>query len=324
MRDQPTSELAESANAHSVQRLVSEQRPMTLFEPTDAEWVCEMNLAERVARAIALLKLHEPANGYYLAFSGGKDSCAIKKLAQLAGVKFESEYNSTTIDPPELIRFLKAKHPDVRWSLPEHGNMMKRVAEKSALPPTRMMRWCCEEYKEYGGEGRTKIMGVRTAESPSRKKRWVEVTTDHNKDTVVCPIVHWSDEQLWEFVGAYEVEVCLLYEEGWTRLGCVGCPLNNQSRLKEFERWPAFERNWKKAVIANWERWRNVPRNDGKPRAQSRFKTGEEMWQWWMQENRADPHKVEACQSELLWTNVDEEPTADALLANDGAMPRRD
>ena len=139
----------------------------------------------------------------------------------------------------------------------------------------------------------------------------------------MCPIVHWSDEQLWEFIGAYEVEVCLLYEEGWERLGCVGCPLNDQSRLKEFERWPAFERNWKKAVIANWERWHNVPTNKGEPRAQSRFKSGEDMWQWWMKENRADPHKVEACQSELLWTNVDEEPTADALLANAVAdLPR--
>ena len=64
-----------------------------------------------------------------------------KALAQLAGVKFESEYNSTTIDPPELIRFLKQHHADVPWNLPEHGNMMTRVATAPKVPPTRAGRW---------------------------------------------------------------------------------------------------------------------------------------------------------------------------------------
>ena len=271
------------------------------FEPTALEAVREMPIQCRVDRAIALLKAHEPTEGYAVAFSGGKDSCAIKKLCQMAGVKFDAFYKQTTIDPPELVRFLKDQHADVKWILPEHGNMMTRVMNKNAAPPTRMVRWCCEEYKENGHHGRVSVMGVRASESANRAKRWSEVTTDHLKNKVVCPIVLWDDAQLWEFLRAYEVPYCKLYDEGWTRLGCVGCPLNDESRLKEFKRWPAFERNWKKSVIGNWEKWKDVPNKKGNPRFQARFKTGEDFWQWWMKEKT--PDVMRDCQTMLLWTN---------------------
>ena len=270
------------------------------FSPTDTEAVREMSLSERKARAIKLMQDNEPSEGYYLAFSGGKDSCAIKHLAKLSGVKFDAWYNQTTIDPPELVRFIKQNHADVTWSYPKNGNMMSRVAKKSALPPTRRVRWCCEEYKEYGGVGRTKIMGARKEESAARDKRWHEVTQDHNKDKVVCPIVHWTSEQVWELLKNDGVKYCELYDEGWERLGCVGCPLNNASRVREFERWPAFERNWKNAVTKNWENWKDKPKANGEPRAQSRFKTADEMWRWWMQEIEMDAFRGD-CQSMNLW-----------------------
>ena len=276
------------------------------FLPTDIESVRSGSLQDRVDRAILLLQTNEPPEGYYLAFSGGKDSGAAKRICEMAGVRFNAVYNQTTIDPPELVRFIKTHHADVAWSLPKHGNMMVRVALKSAAPPTRMMRWCCEEYKEHGGQGRTKVMGVRASESPKRKRLWREITQDQYGNMVICPIVFWLDEHVWEFTRFYSVPYCSLYDEGWARLGCVGCPLNNESRIKEFERWPAFERNWKKAIIANWQKWKDVPTLKGTPRFQARFATGEEFWTWWMQEKRPDVFR-EDCQSGLLWTNSESE-----------------
>lgn len=64
-------------------------------------------------KAIERLKAFEPADGYYLAYSGGKDSDCIKVLAQLAGVKFEAVHNLTTIDAPETVRYVQSL-PDVR------------------------------------------------------------------------------------------------------------------------------------------------------------------------------------------------------------------
>ena len=43
----------------------------------------------------------------------------------MAGVRFNAVYNQTTIDPPELVRFIKTHHADVAWDHPKHGNMSK-------------------------------------------------------------------------------------------------------------------------------------------------------------------------------------------------------
>ena len=70
--------------------------------------------------AIQRLKTFEPSEGYYLAFSGGKDSVVIKALADMAGVKYDAHYNVTSVDPPELVRFIKEKYPDVMWEYPRY------------------------------------------------------------------------------------------------------------------------------------------------------------------------------------------------------------
>ena len=57
---------------------------------------------DKVTIAIERFQDFEPPEGYYLAFSGGKDSQTIYHLAQEAGVKFDAHYNLTTVDPTEI------------------------------------------------------------------------------------------------------------------------------------------------------------------------------------------------------------------------------
>ena len=64
-------------------------------------------MTDKIQKAIDRLKLFEPADGYFLAFSGGKDSQTIYHLAKEAGVKFEAHFHMTSIDPPEVISFVK-------------------------------------------------------------------------------------------------------------------------------------------------------------------------------------------------------------------------
>ena len=74
----------------------------------------QLNFAgiNRVEVAVMRLQEFEPPEGYYLAFSGGKDSIVIYDLAVRAGVKFDAHYSLTTVDPPELVHFIKAEFPD--------------------------------------------------------------------------------------------------------------------------------------------------------------------------------------------------------------------
>lgn len=137
----------------------------------------DFNGNTKLDTAIKRLKSFEPKEGYYLAFSGGKDSCVIKALADMAGVKYDAHYNITSVDPPELVRFIKEYHPDVIWdrNYYEDGKpiTMWNLIPTHTMPPTRLVRYCCQSLKESGGEGRFTITGVRKAESFKRSQRGV-------------------------------------------------------------------------------------------------------------------------------------------------------
>lgn len=136
---------------------------------------------DKVQTAIDRLKAFEPKDRpYRLAFSGGKDSCVILELAKMAGVNFEAHYNVTSVDPPELVRFIKKQHPEVSFDIPHDKNgkpvSMWSLLKSRSTPPTRIARYCCNELKESSGKGTITITGVRWAESSNRKANQGMVT----------------------------------------------------------------------------------------------------------------------------------------------------
>lgn len=237
---------------------------------------------DKVKTAIDRLQAFCPPEGYYLCFSGGKDSCVIKALADMAGVKYDAHYNATTVDPPELVRFIIAEHPDVKIEKPEKS-MRKLIIEKKT-PPFRTSRYCCQELKESKSKGRIAMTGVRWQESVRRKsgqgvatifagKRAEDIAIreganykstarggiilnmdDSNSRRVVekCyrtnttsvnPIVDWSESDVWEFIHINNIPYCKLYDDGMKRLGCIGCPMaSSWERRLQFERWPAYRK----------------------------------------------------------------------------------
>lgn len=54
-------------------------------------------------KALPVAKKYDPDNGFYLAFSGGKDSQALYHIAQLAQVPFKAHMMLTSVDPHEVI-----------------------------------------------------------------------------------------------------------------------------------------------------------------------------------------------------------------------------
>ena len=119
--------------------------------------------------SIERLKEYEPCDGYYLAFSGGKDSVVLYDLAVKSGVKFEAHYHLTTVDPPALVKFIKAEYPTVIIDHPKET--MWQLIRKNGLPYQRS-RFCCRILKESHGVGPI-LTGVRHEESPGRSGRCV-------------------------------------------------------------------------------------------------------------------------------------------------------
>ena len=96
---------------------------------------------DKVQIAIERLQQFEPPEGYYLAFSGGKDSIVLKRLADLSGVAYDAHMNMTTVDPPEVLQYVRQYYPDVEMVRPEK-TMWQLIIERG-MPPTRKMRYCC-------------------------------------------------------------------------------------------------------------------------------------------------------------------------------------
>jgi phosphoadenosine phosphosulfate reductase len=260
---------------------------MGLFGMEYEDWVAQ-SLPEKVEQSLGWICEYEPEalridpRGYYAAISGGKDSQVLKKLFQMAGVKVEFWYNNVTIDPPELVRHLKEHHPDVRWNNPEK-HLTRALVDKSCGPPTRIARWCCEKYKEQGGNGRFKAIGVRAEESPRRKATWTFLTSNRRTDDpILCPLIYWTDDDVWQFIREQQIPYCSLYDEGFKRLGCIGCPMGGpESQRKEFERWPGYEKLWRRGFEDYWNRWKGIPRRDGKARWIEKMNTVDDLWNWW-------------------------------------------
>ena len=79
-------------------------------------------------------------------------------------------------------------------------------------------------------------------------RKVVEQCFQKNK-TVVNPIIDWTEEDVWEFLNdVVKVPHCELYDQGWKRLGCIGCPMANvEERRKSFETWPKYKLNYIRA-----------------------------------------------------------------------------
>ena len=255
-----------------------------------------LHSVELLQKAEKIALNYDAENGYYLAFSGGKDSQALFHMTQLAGVKFCGHMNLTSVDPPEVIRFVKRNYPEVELIKP--GKSIFQIAVERQILPTMRVRWCCAEYKETAGAGKVTLIGIRKAESSRRAKRneveinnrkfsgdldgldeyrqeqrakrarrkskeqGVNITNADAEKTLGCihgkesllisPIIHWTEKDVWEFLNdVVRVPHCSLYDEGWHRIGCIGCPMSShKQKMIENKRYPHVKRGWIKAIKA--------------------------------------------------------------------------
>ena len=283
-------------------------------------------LAEKVKTSIERLKAFEPKNGegYYLAFSGGKDSVVCKALLDMSGCKYDATYRITSVDPPELVRFIKEKHPDVKREIPHDKDgkpiTMWNLIPRKLMPPTRKVRYCCNYLKESGGDGRMTVTGVRWDESHNREEKQGIVTLPEKKSgnelrdnenfkltrsggvklindndatrkmveqcykrrkTLVNPIIDWTDENVWEFIRAEGIPYCGLYDDGFHRLGCIGCPMAGMhGREREFARWPGY----KTAYLRSFDKMLKERQRRGKIDETWRMgTTALDVFRWWME-----------------------------------------
>lgn len=244
--------------------------------------------------------------------SGGKDSSVCVALAQSAGVSFEVMHNLTTADAPETVYFVRNEFKRLEkmgvkcainypYYKGARTSMWALIVRKMS-PPTRFQRYCCSVLKEQGGKGRYVTTGVRWAESVKRKEtrgiyesgRKIILNNDNDdrrrlfercalKGKAICnPIIDWTDSDIWEYIRAEKIPVNPLYDCGFSRVGCVGCPLAGGKRqMKEFAYFPKF----KQMYIAAFGRMLEERKRRGKEKLNSIWgETPEDVFHWWVQD----------------------------------------
>lgn len=235
------------------------------------------NEIDKVQIAIDRIRQFEPEEGYYVAFSGGKDSVVVKDLVKRSGVKADYHYSLTTVDPPELVYFIREHHADAEVHKPKES--MWQLIEKKGIMPTRTFRFCCGELKEGGGNDRVVVTGVRWAESVRRsKRRLVEQCARQKGKHFLHPIIDWSDDEVWSYIHEQGLPYCKLYDEGHKRIGCIMCPMTgSDGMLRDAKRWPTYFAMYKQSCAKAIE-----TRIKNGLRCGEDFKTVDRMMHWWI------------------------------------------
>lgn len=209
--------------------------------------------------------------GFHVAFSGGKDSQVIYELCKMAGVKFKAFFYKTSVDPKELLSFIRQNYPDVEWIKPEYT--MYQLILKKGMLPLRQCRFCCEFLKERNGLNAVVITGITKAESAKRKKRKsFESSCKLGQDkNLLNPILDWSKYEVWQFLKDRKIEVCKLYSKQ-QRIGCIGCPMSPKTMRRDFRDYPNNKRAYINTVAKLMERKGKYPE----------FENAEDVVNWWM------------------------------------------
>lgn len=226
-----------------------------------------LTLQKKVDDAICLLQRVEPIAlkyrdfGFIGAFSGGKDSQVVHSLLKISGVKHIVKYQWTTIDPPEVYHFIKTEYPDVIIEKPKET--FWQICMRHGILPTQTRRFCCQELKETKDTHCVTITGVRAQESPRRSlRREIEIMTrrrhpdfikgnldefnmyrEHHTDCIqgkdkliVNPIITWTETDVWDYLQYMNLPSCELYNRGYSRVGCLFCPMASRKSLHMMEK----------------------------------------------------------------------------------------
>lgn len=241
-------------------------------------------------------------NGYYVCISGGKDSSVIQQLCIMAGVKCQFYHNHTGLDHPETVYFIRREQKRLKelgyeFFIEMPKETMWALVKRKKILPTRLVRYCCSELKEHGGKDRFIVTGVRRAESQKRsdaalaekkghrKKDRVVIQNDNTENRRVVEhcvllgtlalniIVDWSDADVWEFIETYNCPYNPLYDMGYKRVGCIGCPLSSH-KIEELDANPKYKAMWMRTcqwIVENTE---------------CKLKTAIELYDWWTEKNK--------------------------------------
>lgn len=251
-----------------------------------------------------------------ITYSGGKDSDTLLHLAEASRIPFEALHSLTTADAPQTVyhvrdTFRRLELKGIKCTVDKHEYVdaegkkrrttMWNLIPRKLIPPTRLVRYCCAVLKEGGGKDRFIATGVRWDESANRKNREGLEIIHSNKDKrlalssdndenrrlfescqikgkrVCNPIIDWKTDDVLDYCASESICMNSLYSCGFSRVGCVGCPMASSSRKTEFAMFPKFKSNY----IRAFQKMLEERKRRGLP---TQWADGVDVFHWWMED----------------------------------------
>lgn len=199
------------------------------MENVGREQAKSLTLEEKEARSIEVIReaLKRFDGKIATTFTGGKDSLVVLHLLRRIGggrVAIPVLNLDTTVKFREVIEFRDRMKRE--WDLNliittnREGLKKIRIAENEAE--------CCQVLKtdainmavEENG-WKALITGVRWDEQEARINE--EYFSEKPGHTRVQPILHFTETDIWDYIGKYRLSYCPLYDQGYRSLGCEPC-----------------------------------------------------------------------------------------------------
>ncbi len=102
------------------------------------------------------------------------------------------------------------------------------------------------------------------------------------KEDILCnPIYDWLDNEIWEFIRDKKMEYNPLYDKGFKRVGCIGCPMST-NRIYELDKYPKYKQLYKNA----FKKMLDIRKNKGKDDSKGQWKNVDSLFLWWVQDEQ--------------------------------------
>lgn len=185
----------------------------------------------RTESVLAELLVHVDPDRVRVAWTGGKDSTVVlfvwKTLLDHHGLGPVRAINlDTGCKFPEVLAFRDRLAGE--WGVDLH--IARPVVALDGYPLAKDPVVCCRELKveplkeAVRATGATHLLsGIRRDEHPDRAGRAVLEERESPAYTLVNPILHFTEMDIWAFHARFGLPHCDLYDLGYRSLGCEPC-----------------------------------------------------------------------------------------------------
>ena len=185
-----------------------------------------MNLQEKIQKSHEVIKqafVNYDKSAIAIAWTGGKDSTVVLHMThQLFNktIPCRVYFNDSGYEFPEVLQFIDRLVDEWDLNLLRHlhsysdQRRLKRTMD-AKLAREAKVRSIARAVNEF--EISAFIGGIRHDEHPARSQE--KYVVDHGDHTRYHPILHFTEDDIWDYIYEYKVPYVDLYDRGYRSLG---------------------------------------------------------------------------------------------------------